>query len=1386
MVKEQFRETDIAKKISHVTFGFMSPEQMQRASHLHVVNKTLYSQDAKNKPCPNGVLDHRMGTSEKDNNCDTCGKVLADCVGHFGYIDLELPVYHVGHFRTTITVLQMICKSCSAILLSQEQKDAFHRALKKPNLSYLQKKALRKRIYDACRKVKTCLICGDHNGMVKKVGLFRIAHDRSQQGRKSEAILKERVEAFDSAVKANSEISTLMNKNYDVLNPIIVHELFKRIEDCDIPLLLMNPEVGRPEDLILTRIFVPPICIRPSVVSDLKSGTNEDDITMKLTEIMMVNEIIQRLRATGAKMQMYMEDWDYVQLHVALLYNSETSGIPLSMQPKKKTRGFVQRLKGKQGRFRGNLSGKRVDFSGRTVISPDPNMRIDQVAVPIHVAKTMTYPEKVCPANLALMQQLVRNGCDVHPGANFIKIQSTGERKFLRYGNRNHIANSLRYGDLVERHMIDGDVVLFNRQPSLHKLSIQAFYAKVMPNRTFRFNECCCGPFGADFDGDEMNLHLPQTEEAKAEAITLMGSKSNIITPRNGEPLIAAIQDFITGAYLMTQKDVFFDRNRACQLIASMLVGKDANMKIDLPPPAIWKPCKLWTGKQVFSLLMRPNKECPVMVNLRTKGKNYTKNEDLCSNDSFVVIHNSEIMCGYLDKATLGSGSKKTIFYLILRDYGEVAGADALSRLARISPAFLSHHGFSIGIGDVTPGEGLIKKKQDLLDKGYSTCDGYIRDLEEGRLQPQPGCSEDETLEAKILKELSVIRDHAGEVCLTELHKTNSPLNMAICGSKGSFINISQMIACVGQQAISGKRVPNGFEDRALPHFPRFSKDPAARGFVSNSFYTGLTPTEFFFHTMAGREGLVDTAVKTAETGYMQRRLVKSLEDLCLQYDSTVRTSVGEVVQFVYGEDSLDPAAMEGSDQPVEYNRLMVHIKAILASQCRTEPTLTGEQVLTQVKDILEMPCWEKVNTRFKKDITDFFYNMAKNINQTRSQYGVDRHAGHRSSVLAQLNRLTCSQVSRFMEVCLHKYNKALIEPGEAVGAICAQSIGEPGTQMTLKTFHFAGVASMNITQGVPRIKEIINASKTISTPIITAQLENGHDEEFARLVKGRIERTRLGEISEYLEEVYIPDDCFILVKLDLHRIRLLKLEVSPESIASCIVNSKLKVKYPDIKIHSESVFSISANASSKVSMYYRLQTLKKALPDITVRGIPSVSRAVIHKDDKTDRYELLIEGDNLSGVMATQGVHGAKCKSNNTHEVWQTLGIEAARTTIMTEVTVTMESHGMSIDARHTMLLADLMTYRGEVLGITRYGLAKMKESVLMLASFEKTAEHLFQAAYFGQRDAICGVSECIIMGIPMNLGTGVFKLLYKAENPPVISPRPLLIDFRAPEFSV
>ncbi|XP_033975443.1 LOW QUALITY PROTEIN: DNA-directed RNA polymerase III subunit RPC1 [Trematomus bernacchii] len=1380
MVKEQFRETDVAKKISHICFGMKSAEQMRKQAHIQVVSKNLYSQDTKHTPLAYGVLDHRMGTSEKDRPCLTCGKNLADCLGHYGYLDLELPCFHVGYFKAIIGILQMICKTCSSIMLTKEDKLLFMDMLKRPNLAYLQKRGLKKKISDKCRKKTICMSCAAFNGPVKKCGLLKIIHEKYKTNKKVvDVFVTDFLQSFDTAIEHNKVVEPLLTRAQENLNPLVVLNMFKRIPQEDIPLLLMNPEAGKPADLILTRLLVPPLCIRPSVVSDLKSGTNEDDLTMKLTEIIFLNDVIKKHRMTGAKTQMIMEDWDFLQLQCALYINSELSGIPLNMAPKKWTRGFVQRLKGKQGRFRGNLSGKRVDFSGRTVISPDPNLRIDEVAVPVHVAKILTYPEKVNKANLELLRKLVRNGPEVHPGANFIQNRSTQMKRFLKYGNREKIAQELRFGDVVERHMIDGDIVLFNRQPSLHKLSIMAHIARIKPHRTFRFNECVCTPYNADFDGDEMNLHLPQTEEAKAEALVLMGTKANFVTPRNGEPLIAAIQDFLTGAYLLTLKDTFFDRSKTCQLVASILVGHDEKVKITLPRPAIMKPMALWTGKQIFSLILKPNKECPVKANLRTRGKQYCgKGEDLCYNDSFVVIHNSELMCGSLDKGTLGSGSKKNIFYILLRDWGQLEAANAMSRLARLTPAYLSNRGFSIGIGDVTPGQGLLKAKQDLLDDGYKKCDEYIQALSTGKLQQQPGCTAEETLEALILKELSVIRDRAGSACLRELDKSNSPLVMALCGSKGSFINISQMIACVGQQAISGSRVPDGFENRSLPHFEKHSKLPAAKGFVADSFYSGLTPTEFFFHTMAGREGLVDTAVKTAETGYMQRRLVKSLEDLCSQYDLTVRSSTGDIIQFIYGGDGLDPTDMEGKDEPLEFQRVLDNIRAIYA--CPKEPALSQNELVLTADAIMKRTDFLCCKDVFLEEIRKFAKNISERIKKTRDKYGINDNGTSEPKVLYQLDRITPTQLEKFLETCRNKYMRAQMEPGSAVGALCAQSIGEPGTQMTLKTFHFAGVASMNITLGVPRIKEIINASKNISTPIITAHLDVDEDADFARLVKGRIEKTLLGEISEYIEEVFLPDDCFILVKLSLERIRLLRLEVNAETVRYSICMSKLRVKPGDIAVHGEAVVCVSPRENNKSSMYYVLQQLKGELPKVVVQGIPEVSRAVIHIDEQSTKtmYKLLVEGDNLRAVMATHGVKGSKTTSNNTYEVEKTLGIEAARSTIINEIQYTMSNHGMSIDRRHVMLLADLMSYKGEILGITRFGLAKMKESVLMLASFEKTADHLFDAAYFGQKDSVCGVSECIIMGIPMNIGTGLFKLLHKAEKDPSPVKRPLLFD--------
>ncbi|CAL4127007.1 unnamed protein product, partial [Meganyctiphanes norvegica] len=1191
-MKEQYRQTDLVRNITDIQFGVLTAQDMQQLSHAHIVSSDLYTNNAVTRmPAEHGVLDKRMGVSQKDANCETCAKNLTDCVGHYGYLDLARPVFHVGYFKNTIHLLQNICKVCAHVLLKPELKQKMCEQAKRIT-SYLAKKLFYKSVNEKCKKMTMCINC---QTKAVKMQFKKKFHNVLQTSRNGVVYIPQ----FDTALEYNKELESQMNNAaVEFMDPCKVRELFERIPLSDLPLLCMDQKFSHPKDLILTRLLVPPNCIRPSVISELKAGTNEDDITVMLTEIIFLNNLINK-RSTG-KIQSIQDAWEHLQLDVAFMINSEIS-VPIDISmARKATRGFVQRLKGKQGRFRGNLSGKRVDFSSRTVISPDPNLRINEVGVPVEVATQMTYPEKVTPHNINFLRQLIRNGPSKHPGALFVEPRSTpGIKKSMRYVNRERQANELKQGDTVERHLVDGDIVLFNRQPSLHKMSIMSHRIRVLPWRTFRFNECVCTPYNADFDGDEMNLHVPQTEEARAEALELMAVTSNLVTPRNGDLIIGCTQDFLTGSYLLTQKNQFFDYEHAMQLIGQILVGKEASYRIDLPPPAIMKPMQLWTGKQIFSLVICPNKDFPVKCNIITKCKaGYTQGEELCVNDAWVTVRNSELLTGTLDKALLGSGTKNNIFYVIFRDFGKVHAADAMWRVARVATYFLQQRGFSIGIGDVMPGAGLLQAKRELLEDGYAKCDQFISQLKEGTLTCHAGCTAEESLEQLILRELSTIRDKAGKACMKELHSTNAPLIMALSGSKGSFINISQMIACVGQQAISGKRVPDGFEDRALPHFDRHSKIPAAKGFVSNSFFSGMTPTEFVFHTMGGREGLVDTAVKTAETGYMQRRLVKSLEDLYVGYDRTVRNSTQDVIQFKFGGDGLDPSEMEGTECPINLERVFDHVRAL--NLHTDEEPLTGQEIIELTKNYLDMDIVKDMSIETKTEIKAFMEKFAKRVEKVHSRFNPSL------KVVSHVERLTVSQLTSFMESCLTRDQQAVMEPGTAVGALCAQSIGEPGTQMTLKTFHFAGVAAMNITLGVPRILEIINASKVISTPIITAKLEDGKDPEKARQVKGRIEKTMLGEVSEFVEEVFLTDDCFLLLKLAMDRIRLLKLEVDAHSIKYSLCTSKLKIKDNDISVNSDTIITVRASKSKASSMYYQLQHLKQNITK--VRRLPAAT----------------------------------------------------------------------------------------------------------------------------------------------------------------------------------
>ncbi|KAL8485814.1 hypothetical protein ACS0TY_027920 [Phlomoides rotata] len=1226
--KQPYIEDVGPRRIESIQFSTFSGSEVLQAAEVQVSRGLYYDQNK--KPEDNGLLDPHMGPPNKNGTCKTCGGNFRECPGHCGYLALALPVYNVGYLGTIVDIMKCICKNCSRVLLAEKDRRDFLKKMRNPRNEHLKKNELMKNVVKKCnsmlasRRAVTCSRCGYVNGMVKRVTL-RIQHDCPRE---------------------EPSLST------NFIDPKMAHQLLKNMSDEDCELLYVNE---RPENLVVTNILVPPTAIRPSVFVDGGTQSNENDITERLKRIIQANAVLRQELLEPNIQNRSLASWEYLQYEVAHYINSDAPGVPQNFLPSKPMAGFVQRLKGKQGRFRGNLSGKRVEYTGRTVISPDPNLRITEVAVPILMARILTYPERVSHHNIEKLRQCVRNGPNKYPGAKFLRHPDGTEISLVISSRKRH-ADELKYGCIVDRHLEDGDVVLFNRQPSLHRMSIMSHRARIMPWRTLRFNESVCNPYNADFDGDEMNMHVPQTEEARTEALMLMGVQNNLCTPKNGEILVASTQDFLTSSFLITRKDTFYDRS-SFSLICSYI--GDAMDPIDLPTPALVKPVELWTGKQLFNVLLRSHAKMRIYVNLTVAEKTYGKSrETMCPKDGFVYIRNSELISGQLGKATVGNGNKDGLYSVLLRDYGAHAAATCMNRLAKLSARWIGNHGFSIGINDVQPGEALNKEKRLTIDKEYGHCTDYIKSYTSGTLEPLPGCNTAETLEAKMSGTLNNIRETTANVCMRNLNWRNSPLIMSQCGSKGSPINICQMIACVGQQIVGGHRAPNGFLDRTLPHFDKDAKDPDAKGFVQNSFYTGLSATEFFFHTMGGREGLVDTAVKTADTGYMSRRLIKSLEDLAVYYDHTVRNASACIIQFNYGGDGLDPGQMEEkSGLPLNFERLFMKSKATCPAM--EQKSLTIEEIKIIVDEIIEKKLFKStetseegysqssptsLDTTSEEGCLESFANSLRNFIEKKYPSSTlmlklneeqlsGEERGYLENVASNISGTTRQQLVVFLETCISRYHSKKIESGTAIGAIGAQSIGEPGTQMTLKTFHFAGVASMNVTLGVPRIIEIINAAKNIKTPIITTELQCDNNDITAKIVKGRIERTLLEQVAKSIKTSQATRLASIVITLDMKRIQGAHLCIDAYIVKESILQTKkMKLKEPQIKVlHPGKLEVVLQTDRSK--LLFELHELKKKLSQVVVKGISSVERVIIINEAKgkdpgqNKKLKLLVEG---------------------------------------------------------------------------------------------------------------------------------------------------------------
>lgn len=859
----------LTTKISKIKLGILSPDEIRKMSVTSVITTDVYDNDG--MPIDGGVMDRRMGAIEPGEVCPTCGNTRDSCPGHFGHIELAKPVIHVAFAKHILAYLRATCSVCGRLKIPESERQEYlklMRDLEELGLTYL-KKRLHEYVKRKAAAATVCPHCGAPSQKVKldKPHTFYV---QTEKGLKK-------------------------------LTPSEVRERLERISDEDVLLLGGDPKDARPEWMVLTVLPVPPRPVRPSVT--LETGIrSEDDLTHKLVDILRANNRLREHVESGAPSAIIEEEWELLQYHVTTYFDNEVSGIPVARHRSGKVlKGIAQRLRGKEGRFRGDLRGKRVDFSARTVISPDPSLSINEVGVPEEVAKILTVPERVTPWNIEFLRKLVLNGPDKWPGANYV-IRPDGRKISLKYVDRKAVAESLQPGYIVERHLIDGDVVLFNRQPSLHRISVMAHIVRVLPGRTFRLNLLVCPPYNADFDGDEMNLHVPQSEEARAEARLLMLVEKHILTPRYGGPIIGGLQDYISGAYILTIKSTILTKDRVATLLAA------TGYRGPLPEPAILKPKEYWTGKQLISLFLPEDFNYRRVAKIGSAPALRCIDED-CPHDSIVIVKKGVLLEGVLDKASIGREEPESLVHWLIKDYGEDVARLFMDRVYKMFIRACEMYGFTMGYFHLVVDPEVREAVNKVIDEHLKAVDELITMYRKGRLVPRPGKTLEETLEDEIVDTLSKkLLDKVADVLTGFFKLDNTVVIMARTGARGNPINLTQMSGLLGQQTVRGKRLSRGYNDRMLPHFKPGDISAVARGFIRSGFVNGLNPVELFFHAAAGREGLIDTAVRTSQSGYMQRRLINALQDLRVEYDGTVRTASGEIVQLLYGEDGVDPA----------------------------------------------------------------------------------------------------------------------------------------------------------------------------------------------------------------------------------------------------------------------------------------------------------------------------------------------------------------------------------------------------------------------------------------------------------------------------------------------
>ena len=1410
--------TNDVETIKGVQFSIMSPEEIVNKSVCEIVSTDTYSG---NEPIIGGLFDSRMGVIENDKICKTCQQKNSFCPGHFGHIQLARPVFYIQFFDMIRKVLKCVCFRCSKLLI--DPKSPFVTRMMSKKFSRQKRFDM---VYKCCSKIKRC--GGDNpDGCGAKL---------------PNKLSKENIGKIIMEWKEDQ--STVVKQTFTPEDVLII---LKRISDEDANVLGFPKNINRPEHLICTVFPVPPPSVRPSVRNDTGQRC-EDDLTHKLCDIIKTNAALKNKLANGVSSEQ-IDYWKILlQFHVATFVDNQIPGIPPAKQRTgRPLRSLTERLKSKEGRIRGNLMGKRVDFSARSVITPDPNIDIDELGVPLKMAMNLTFPEVVNQYNIQEMYKLVRNGADRYPGAKYIRTSngSSGYRT-IRLKHYDENAITLKYGDIIDRHLRNGDTVLFNRQPSLHKMSMMAHRVRVMPYETFRLNVCCTPSYNADYDGDEMNMHVPQSLQTENELRILASVPTQIISPRDSSPIISVVQDIVVGLYRISKEQSYVNNKQFFNIMAgnSKFTGDYQN------PILKYNGAKIWHGRQLLSSVINP------LINL--------------SGGKGVVIEDGVIKSGIVDKKFYQEMSYGLI-QTVHNDLGMNECAALFDNTQRLICDWLVYNGFSVGISDLMINKSTSNKLKDEIKSLKVDVYKQIDEIHMGNFKNHTIMTNNDHFEALVNQRLDSATKTINNIGTENIKDDqNRMMNMINSKSKGNPINVSQMMGCVGQQSVEGKRIQYGFDSRTLPHFTRYDDGPEARGFVENSFIKGLTAQEFFFHAMGGREGLIDTAVKTSETGYLQRKLIKAMEDAKVNFDMTVRSAGGNIIQYQYGDDSVDAIKLE--KHHLDYLAFDITLGAMEDQYLLTDNDNLRAIVSDDViKEFQSTPNWQtKMTDYFHQVLQDrefIITQMYKDkpeitvihpvaayrlIKSTKRMFDLDnvtlpsdlnpmyvlsrmeelykrctpnpkypctklmtiviRHYFSPKKMVVH-HKFTQAAFDYLVENFAHKYQESLVNPSEMVGVVAAQSIGEPSTQLTLNTFHSAGIASASkIVRGVPRIKELLSVSKNIKAPSLTVYLRPEYREKYetAQRAMNSVQMTNIKDMLISSRIYYEPDPRTTDVQQDTGFMRAYARfqEIDPtcaEITSPWVLRFELDhakmlefgldandvhlalTMYCDDKVHclfsddnnEHMVFRIRLTGNAITDVVTELKGLEfNIMEKIIISGISKIKKAsinkkkskVLSKDSIFKVYEdfeehvLETDGTNLVDVLGNKYVDNTRTISNDIMEIYETLGVEAARQALYNEIKDILND-STSVNHRHIALLVDTMTCKGYLLSIDRHGINRSDIGPLAKCSFEETSDILIKAGIFGERDKITGVSANIILGQIAQCGTGDSKISMDAD---------------------